>query len=149
MGSSSFSHDFYAERAAERDRTGTAAFHYHDAIERGEATKQVHAQMNPKGVTVRESRDSEAHPESNAIVVMFDVTGSMRKVPMVLQTKLPQLMGSLNRKAYIPHPQILFGAIGDATSDGGPLQVGQFESGNEMENDLGNFGLGTRKPGPG
>jgi hypothetical protein len=34
-------------------------------------------------------------------------------------------------------PQIMFGAIGDATCDRAPLQVGQFESDNRMDDDLG------------
>ena len=41
------------------------------------------------------------------------------------------------RKGYVEHPQILFGAVGDATCDRVPLQVGQFESDNRMDDDLG------------
>src|SRR5688500_4740010 len=40
---------------------------------------------------------------------------------------------------YIPHPQILFGAVGDATCDRVPLQVGQFESDNRMDQNLENM----------
>jgi hypothetical protein len=73
--------------------------------------------------------------------VLFDVTGSMLKVPRILQTKLPQLLGLLLRHGYVEHPHIMFGAIGDATCDGGPLQVGQFESDNRMDDDLGRIWL--------
>jgi hypothetical protein len=97
--------------------------------------------MNPRGVKMRESRDSAAHPESRAVAVLFDVTGSMQSVPRVLQAHLPQLMGLLIRKGYLDHPQILTGAIGDATCDVAPLQVGQFESGIEIEEDLGRLYL--------
>ena len=38
-------------------------------------------------------------------------------------------------------PQIMFGAIGDATCDRVPLQVGQFESDNRMDDDLGRIVL--------
>ena len=55
----------------------------------------------------------------------------------MLQTKLPSLLGLLLRKGYVAHPQILFGAIGDATCDRAPLQIGQFESDNRMDEDLG------------
>ena len=72
-----------------------------------------------------------------AIAVLFDVTGSMRAVPRALQAKLPQLLGLLLRKGYVADPQIMFGAIGDATCDRAPLQVGQFESDNRMDDDLG------------
>jgi hypothetical protein len=90
-------------------------------------------------VTFRESRDSDEHPQSNAIAVFLDVTGSMSRVPRVVQERLPQLLGLLLYKNYIPHPQILFGAIGDATCDRVPLQVGQFESDNRMDTHLQNL----------
>jgi hypothetical protein len=90
---------------------------------------------------IRESRDSEAHPASNAVAVMFDVTGSMQQVPRILQKNLPTLMGLCLRKGYLDDPAILIGAIGDATCDLVPLQIGQFESGNEIENDLNNLYL--------
>ncbi|MCI0456361.1 MAG: hypothetical protein L0Z62_05215, partial [Gemmataceae bacterium] len=54
---------------------------------------------------------------------------------------LPRLMGLLIRKGYLEHPHILIGAIGDATCDTAPLQVGQFESGIEIEDDLGKLFL--------
>jgi hypothetical protein len=47
----------------------------------------------------------------------------------------------LIRRGYLDHPQILIGAIGDATCDAAPLQVGQFESGIEIEEDLGRLYL--------
>jgi hypothetical protein len=37
---------------------------------------------------------------------------------------------------YLAHPQILIGGIGDATCDRAPLQIGQFESGIEIDQDL-------------
>ena len=68
--------------------------------------------------------------------MLFDVTGSMGRVPRILQENLCQLMGLLLRKSYLAHPQILIGGIGDATCDRAPLQVGQFESGIEIDEDL-------------
>jgi hypothetical protein len=65
----------------------------------------------------------------------------MGNVPRRLQQKLPQLLGLLLRKGYVEHPQILFGAIGDATTDRCPLQIAQFESDNRMDEQLGNFVL--------
>lgn len=90
--------------------------------------------LNPKGVAVRESRDSDDHPESNAIGVLFDVTGSMGQTPVdFAQRKLGGLMKMLVDKGVIGHPQVLFGAIGDSYSDTTPFQVGQFESGIEID----------------
>lgn len=92
-------------------------------------------------MAVRESRDSDEHPDSLAVSVLFDVTDPMGGVPRALPTKLPDLFGLLLRKGYAGDPQTLFGAVGDATCDRAPLQVGQFESGNEneVEDDLGDI----------
>jgi hypothetical protein len=141
MGSSRWSDAHHHERARLRARTGKDAFEHDDAIRRGTAERKVHDKLNPRGVQVRESRDSDAHPESHAVGVLFDVTGSMGGVPRILQANLPRLMGLLIRKGYLDHPQILIGAIGDATCDTAPLQVGQFESGIEIEEDLGRLFL--------
>jgi hypothetical protein len=129
MGSGIWSTNVYD--AARRMRGGASAFRYSDS-----GARTVHPGLDPHGVTVRESRDSDEHPTSLAIAVLFDVTGSMRGVPRVLQAKLPQLLGLLMRKGYVQHPQVMFGAIGDATVDRAPLQVGQFESDNRMDGDL-------------
>jgi len=140
MGGSSYHDDFYHKRVASRAATGTPTFAHHDDITTGKVAAGVHAALDPKGV-IRESRDSDVHPESTAIVVMFDVTGSMQSVPVTLQKKLPQLMGLLLRKGYIKDPQIMFGAVGDYNGDRAPLQVGQFESGIEMDDDITKFFL--------
>jgi hypothetical protein len=141
MGTTRWSDDHYHDRAKLRRQTGKDAFEHDHAIRTGAAERAVHPKMDPAGVKVRESRDSEAHPHSHAVAVLFDVTGSMQNVPRILQANLPQLMGLLIRKGYLDHPQILIGAIGDATCDAAPLQVGQFESGIEIEEDLGKLYL--------
>ncbi|GAA2577110.1 hypothetical protein SMC26_29815 [Actinomadura fulvescens] len=136
MGSGYWSTDVYSAAASYRAATGASAFAYSD----GGATT-VHPSLDPYGVTVRESRDSADHPESLAIAVLFDVTGSMGTVPRTLQAKLPDLLGLLLRKGYVEHPHILFGAVGDATCDRAPLQIGQFEADNRMDDDLGRIYL--------
>jgi hypothetical protein len=142
MGSSRWSDDFYTAREAHRAATGTSAFAYSDALRRGPSgSRKTHGKMNPLNIGFRESRDSDSHPTSKAIAVLFDVTGSMGSIPVVLQKKLSNLMTLLIRKGYVDHPQILFGAIGDATCDRAPLQIGQFESGIEMDDDLGRMFL--------
>jgi len=137
MGGSSWSDDFYKNRTSSRIKEGKSAFEYSDTIKSTTPRSSwiVHEKLDPKNIT-RESRDSEDHPNSNAIAVLFDVTGSMGSIPITLQKKLPNLLNMLIRKGYIEDPQILFGAVGDVTCDRIPLQIGQFESGNEMENDL-------------
>jgi len=139
MGGSRWSDDFYRDREDTRARTATPAFKYDHDIRSGAVAAKVHETLDPKHIVIRESRDSDAHPESNSIMVFFDVTASMGGVPRVLQKKLPGLMSLLLAKGYIAHPQVCFGAVGDAISDSGSLQVGQFESGIEMDNDLTNI----------
>ena len=129
MGSGYWSSDVY--ETAERLRGGKSAFGYSDS-----GARTVHPDLDPFDVGSRESRDSDEHPRSLAIAVLFDVTGSMGAVPRALQKKLPRLLGLLKDIRYVPDPQLMFGAIGDATCDRAPLQVGQFESDNRMDGDL-------------
>jgi len=93
---------------------------------------QCHPLMNPKGVKVRESRDGSDHPESQGIVFALDVSGSMGEIPKLMATQqLPNFMKVL-MGCQVRDPQVLFMAIGNATSDAAPLQVGQFESTAEL-----------------
>ena len=140
MGSSSWSTDAYTEAARARKAAGKSDFAHSDAA-RSSGRWEVHPTLDPKGVKFRESRDSEAHPRSNAISVLFDETGSMGGIPRIFQQKLGELMHILLIKGYIQDPQILFGAFGDATCDRVPLQIGQFESGVEMDQNLRNIVL--------
>ena len=87
MGFTRWSDDHYRDRARRRAATGRDAFEHDDAIRRGEVAREVHQKMNPFGVAIRESRDSAAHPDSRAVAVLFDVTGSMQAVPRVLDDK--------------------------------------------------------------
>jgi hypothetical protein len=140
MGFSNWSDAAYDSRQNQRQTTNQTAFTYDQHV-RATGVVQVHDQMNPHGVTWRESRDSDDHPNSLSIGVIFDVTGSMGTVPRVLQTKLGALMRLLIQKGYVDDPQILFGAVGDAYTDSVPLQIGQFESGLEMDDELGKIYL--------
>lgn len=80
---------------------------------------------------VRESRDSEEHPNVTPIVIAVDVTGSMWKIlGDILRVHLPQIMKDIIR-AGVPDPQIMFAAFGDQYSDSYPFQMGQFESDTE------------------
>lgn len=141
MGGSSYSDDHYRARQATRAATNTPAFKHDDDVRSGKVSNALHDKLNVKGVKVRESRDSAAHPNSRAVAVLLDVTGSMAKVPRQIQAKLPTLMGLLLRKAYLADPQIMVGGIGDANSDQVPLQIGQFESGIEIDDDITNLFL--------
>ena len=96
----------------------------------------MHDDINPgkMKMEMRESRDSADHPYSHAIIVGFDVTGSMGKIPhFFAKEALGVLMQHLLDKKPVPDPQLLVAAVGDATCDRYPLQVGQFESDNRVD----------------
>jgi hypothetical protein len=141
MGGSTHSDDVYTSRLADATSRGSDGFDYSAKIDSGATAKKVHDLLDPKklnksGKIVRESFDSDIHPESVAVAVIFDETGSMREQPKVFVQKLGKLMSILVKKGYLKSPHVLFGAIGDATTDSVPLQIGQFEGGNEMDEAL-------------
>lgn len=139
MGTSKWSEASYAtysHNVVTRSSTIGDTTPYTADIAAGKAQPKVHQLLNPFGVTHRESRDSTANPNALPIAVYFDVTGSMGQIPVVLQRKLKTLMSTIIDRGYAADPQVLFGAIGDATCDRAPLQVGQFESDIQMDEDL-------------
>jgi hypothetical protein len=94
--------------------------------------RQINNAMSPHGLDVRESRDSEEHPESLAIILALDVTGSMGTIPhMLVKDGFPKIIEKIMQRG-IQHPQVLFTGIGDHIYDDAPLQVGQFESSDEL-----------------
>ena len=93
--------------------------------------RSLNEAMNPRGVTLRESRDNDDHPNSFATIIVLDVTGSMLHVPEYLvRTGLPKVVSTIIQRGF-PDPQILFIAVGDHETDKAPLQIGQFESNDE------------------
>jgi hypothetical protein len=95
-------------------------------------SKSINNAMNPHGVKVREARDSAEHPNSLAIILGLDVTGSMGSVPHYLVKEgLPHIMETIIKNGE-PDPQLLFMGIGDHEYDRAPLQIGQFESSDEL-----------------
>jgi hypothetical protein len=104
------------------------------------SSRSMHKDLNPKGVKVRESRDSVDNPNSTPLIVGIDVTGSMGIIADTLARKgLGTLFtGVLDRKP-ISDPHVLFAAIGDANYDSAPLQVSQFEADNRIVEQLTNI----------
>lgn len=95
---------------------------------------KVAATMSPDGLKFRESRDSVAHPESLAIAIFLDVTGSMGQIPEhLIKNNLPTLMDTIIKHG-VEHPHVMFSAIGDIADDA-PLQVGQYEAGDKELNE--------------
>src|SRR5262245_30969344 len=86
----------------------------------------VHDALNPFG---KKREVNNVTP----IIVALDVTRSRGDDTKLMYEKLPQLMGQIELKGYIENPGISFAAIGDATCDRAPLQVGQFDADNRLD----------------
>jgi hypothetical protein len=87
--------------------------------------------MNPQNV-LRECRDSEDHPETIPVIIFLDVTGSMGSIPeQFIKKGMTDIMEYL-LKHNLKDVQILFGGIGDHECDNVPLQVGQFETNDQL-----------------
>lgn len=143
MGATNWSAEEYATRATTRAATSTPTFEYHAKVTSGKAPKMAHGSLDPLSMKggIRECRDSAAHPASTGVAICLDVTGSMLEVPKTIQKRLCQLMSLLLQRSWLTDPSILIAAVGDLYSDSAPFQVGQFESGIEIENDLTNLFL--------
>lgn len=97
-----------------------------DAIFKSHSLKD---ELNPLNIGVRESRDSDLNPQSNAIIVGLDVTGSMGIIADSLAREgLGTLVEEILSRKPVQDPHIMFMGIGDAYYDSAPLQVTQFEA---------------------
>ena len=102
-----------------------------DAIFTQSAERKAHKDMNSRNIDIREARDSEAHPNTFPVQVYLDVTGSMGHIPHnLIKEGLPKMVSKIIQSGT-PDIALLFGAIGDHECDNFPLQVSQFESGDE------------------
>lgn len=110
---------------------------------KGKSTRQVfsrgsiQSEMDPKNITVRESRDSDDNPNSTALIVALDVSGTMSSVIDSLARKgLNTLCEEVYDRKPITDPHIMCMGVGDADygmsgsgyGDEAPLQVTQFEA---------------------
>ena len=86
----------------------------------------VHPALNPYG---KRREVNNVTP----VVVALDVTRSRGDDTKLMYEKLPQLMGQIELKGYTENPGISFCGIGDAYADQAPLQVGQFEADNRLD----------------
>lgn len=127
MGGSSYNSDSRSARAFASGYYTKSA----DDIFLQSKEHRIHESMMPSKALLRESRDSEVHPNSLPIIVALDETGSMRELPHeLIKNGLPNMVGNMIQRG-IADPAILFLGIGDHEYDRAPLQVGQFESGDE------------------
>ena len=143
MGYGGWSEAAYTSRMDDVVRSGAPKFDYSHKVSTGAVKCESHESLDPKKIKggIREARDSAEHPNSCPVFVGLDVTGSMKKVPEVVQEKLPALMGLLTRRGYLDDPAVCVAAIGDVAYDRVPFEVGQFETGIEIDNDIRNMYL--------
>lgn len=123
MGNSSYSHSSRSSRTA-LYKSGS----FEDTFTQ-QRKREVHNTMSPKTALIREARDSENHPQSLPIIFGMDITGSMEDIPKhMIKDGLPHLISKLQEKG-VNDAAIMFMGLGDSRCDQGPVQVGQFESG--------------------
>lgn len=133
MGGGSYDFD-----VATQSRTSNNDAFSYEGYEMGEhgagARRGPHPTLDPKG-NIRECMNELP------IVVALDVTRSRGDDSRVMYEKLPMFIGQLEVQGYVPGAAISFAAIGDADSDLAPLQVGQFEADNRLDEVLSRFWL--------
>jgi len=108
---------------------------YSSSHTKGKRTEEIytsrglHPDLDPKGVT-RESCDSEDNPNSRAIIVALDVTGSMDPVLKAMaQEGCNALATEIYERKPVTDPHIMFMGVGDVDAgDRAPIQVTQFEA---------------------
>ena len=119
-----------SKRALKAQKEGYASKSMNEIFKQNRE-RRSHNSMNPNGVDFREARDSEVHPNSFPVILALDVTGSMGHIPHdLIKEGLPRLMGGIIQNGA-EDVALLFLGIGDHECDSYPLQVGQFESGDE------------------
>lgn len=93
-------------------------------------SKMMNIELDPKGVAIRESCDSDVNPESTPVIVALDVTGSMGRISdSMAREGLKTLATQIYERKPITDPHIMFMGIGDVEmGDRAPLQVTQFEA---------------------
>lgn len=142
MGSGSYSFAAYSALSTDRGyatKSADTVFTNHTLSAKSDIklsnvnARNYNTQVKPEMINtgVRESRDSNEHPETTPIIIALDVTGSMRRTPHeMIKDNFPKLMDALMQLG-VKDPQLLFMAVGDHEYDRYPIQVGQFESDTE------------------
>lgn len=140
MGGGSWDTGAYKSSSATRASTGVPDFAY------TKSATSAHSNLDPKRVNTKpfgllEARDSTEHPNSNPVLVCFDVTGSNSARAVDFQKRLPNLMDLLNK--YISDPQVAVAANDDYKASGvnGAVQISDFESDNRVDDHIRNIWL--------
>jgi hypothetical protein len=139
MGGGSWDTGAYHSSKSTRAASGVADFAYTTSA------TNVHANLDPTRINAKpfgklEARDSTEHPNSNPVLVCFDVTGSNKTRAVDFQQRLPNLMELLNK--YMSDPQVAVAANDDYKVVGtNSIQISDFESDNRVDDHIRNIWL--------
>lgn len=94
------------------------------------SSSDMHKDLDPKNITVRESCDSDANPNSTPIIVAFDVSGSMGHIARQMAREgIKTTFEEILARKPVSDPHLMVMGVGDAEmGDDAPLQVSQFEA---------------------
>lgn len=99
--------------------------------------RSINKDFDPVLIECRESCDSDDNPNSTAIIVGLDVTGSMGMIAEhIARNGLGTLVDTIYEREPVTDPHLMFMAIGDITCDNAPLQVTQFEADERIADQL-------------
>jgi hypothetical protein len=126
MGSGSFSLNDYRAYATNASYRGDGT---RKTVSETFTRRNISQNLDPRNAVLRESCDSTDSPESQAVIIALDVTGSMGFIASdMVAEHLGTLMNGILETRPIAHPHMMFMAVGDAACDAAPLQVSQFEA---------------------
>ena len=126
MGGSSYSRDVgYSSSSGRFSTGGTSSRSAKSALGKSRADPST----SPLNRTIKSSKESP-------IVIILDVTGSNIEFARIVYDKAPMLFGQIEQQGYLKDFDICFVATGDATCDGAPLQVCDFQSGIALDEQL-------------
>lgn len=135
MGGGRFESSTYVNSVKSRRASGVEDFAY---SQQAAKTRVVHPDLDARRIRNKpfkklESRDSEEHPSSNAVLVCLDTTGSNISRAREVQAKLPDLMEKLGK--YLSDPQVAVAANDDYREGNryGAIQISDFESDNRID----------------
>lgn len=145
MGGGNWDIGSYMHKVTTAKAAGKSTFDYDMQVRAGKVNA-VHALLDPlatagtaspfAGQVMREVCVTDEHPDPTAILVWLDVTGSNYEAAKMVHSKLPTLQAYLKQGQFCADPQINISAIGDANSDQYPLQFGQYESDNRLDDQI-------------
>lgn len=102
---------------------------------KGKSTREIfnasamRPEMDPRGIQLRESRDSAKNPAATPIILALDVTGSMGMIAEKMAREgLGTLVEQILDRKPVSDPHIMIMGVGDAHYDRAPLQASQFEA---------------------